>query len=153
MGEWRTWLAGNWFNFIQTLGIMGGFVVAVVTMRRETRSRQFGDYLTVIQQHRELWGEAHRRSDLSRLFHLDVDLVATPVTVAEEEYLNLVIDHFHTGWLLARSGVVLRMDVLEADARAFFRLPLPRRAWEMTRGRRNPHFVRFVEEALKKNGS
>lgn len=153
MGALRTWLAGNWFNFIQTLGIIGGLVVATLTMRRETRSRQFSDYLTMIQQHRELWSEAHRRSDLSRLFQPEVDLVATPATVAEEEYLNLVIDHFHTGWLLARSGVVLRMEVLEADARAFFRLPLPCRAWEMTRGRRDPKFVRFIEKALKKNGA
>lgn len=153
MGALRTWLAGNWFNFIQTLGIIGGLVVATVTMRRETRSRQLGDYLTMIQQHRELWSEAHRRSDLSRLFQPEVDLVATPATVAEEEYLNLVIDHFHTGWLLARSGVVLRLEVLEADAHAFFRLPLPRRVWEMTRGRRDPKFVRFVEKAMETNGA
>lgn len=50
MGAWRTWLEGNWFSFIQTIGIIGGLVVAVVTMERERRSRQLGDYLTMIQR-------------------------------------------------------------------------------------------------------
>ena len=102
----------------------------------------------MIQQHRELWSEAHRRSDLARIFQPDLDLIAAPVTVAEDEYLNLVIDHFHTGWLLVITGVILKANVLAADAHAFFSLPLPRRVWDMTRHRRDPAFVRFIEEGL-----
>ncbi len=153
VGIFTAWLEQHWFNLVQTLGIVASSLLATVTLRRESRARRLGDYLTVIEQHRELWSEAHRRPDLARLFQPELDLIAAPVTVAEEEYLNLVIDHFHTGWLLARSGVVLRLEVLEADAREFFRLPLPRRVWEMTRGRRDPKFVRFVEKELKTNGS
>ena len=153
MGISSAWLEQHWFNLVQTLGIVASSLLATVTLRRESRARRLGDYLTVIQQHRELWSEAHRRPDLSRLFQPDVDLVATPSTVAEEEFLNLAIDHFNTGWLLARSGVVLRLEVLEADVRAFFRLPLPWRTWEMTRSRRDPRFVRFVERALKADES
>lgn len=153
MGALRTWLAGNWFSFIQTVGIIGGLIVAVVTMRRDTRSRQIGDYLTMIQQHRELWSEVHRRPELSRILEAEVDLVAAPSTVVEEEYLNLVIDHFYTGWLFATRAVVLRLEVLKADAREFFQLPLPRRVWDLTRDRRDPRFVRFVELALKADDS
>lgn len=148
MGTWRTWLEGNWFSVIQTLGIISGFGLAVITLRRESRSRQIGDYLTMIQQHRELWSEVHRRPELSRILEVEVDLVAAPVTVTEQEFLNLVIDHFYTGWLLATRAVILRLDVLKADAREFFRLPLPLRMWEMTRARRDPAFVRFIEKAL-----
>ena len=148
MGTFTAWLDQDWFNLVQTVGIVASSLLATVTLRRETRARRLGDYLTVIQQHRELWSEAHRRPDLARLFQPEMDLIAAPMTVAEGEYLNLVIDHFHTGWLLVNDRVVLKAQVLAADARAFFSLPLPRRVWEATRHQRDPQFVRFIEEAL-----
>ncbi len=150
MGTFTAWLDQDWFNLVQTVGIVASSLLATVTLRRETRARRLGDYLTVIQQHRELWSEAHRRPDLARIFQPEIDLIAAPVTVAEEEYLNLVIDHFHTGWLLVNDGVVLKAEVLAADARAFFSLPLPRRVWDTTRPQRDPLFVRFIEEALRR---
>lgn len=149
MGIFTAWLEQHWFNLVQTLGIVAGSLLATVTLRRETRARRLGDYLTVIEQHRALWSEAHRRPDLARLFQPELDLIAAPMTVAEEEYLNLVIDHFHTGWLLVNDGVVLKAEVLAADARAFFALPLPRRVWDMTRHRRDPAFVRFIEKGRR----
>lgn len=151
MGTLAAWIDQNWFNLAQTLGILGTSVLATATLRRDTRARKLGDYLTVIGQHRELWSEVHRRPDLARLFQAKVDLIATPATVAEEQFLNLVIDHFHTGWLLVNEGVVLKAAVLSADAHAFFSLPLPRLAWMSTRHERDPAFVRFIEEAMKEH--
>ncbi len=150
MGKFLAWLDQNWFNFVQTLGIVATGLLATLTLRRETRARRLGDYLTVVNQHRELWNDAHRRPELARIFQTEVDLVAAPLSVAEEEYLNLVIDHFHTGWLLANGGVVLKTKVLAADARAFFSLPLPRRVWDGTRAQRDPAFVRFIERAVSR---
>ena len=149
MGELQTWLNQNWFNVIQTLGIIATGLLAILTLSRETRARRFGDYLVVVNQHRELWREAYCRSELARVFQPDVDLIAAPVSVAEEEYLNLVIDHFHTGWLLARERVILRTEVLAADACHFFTLPLPRQVWESTLQGRDPKFVQFIKEALR----
>ena len=149
MGKFLAWLDQNWFNLAQTLGIVATGLLATLTLRRETRARRLGDYLTVVSQHRELWNDAHRRPELARIFQAEVDLVAAPMSVAEEEYLNLIIDHFHTGWLLATSGVVLKAKVLAVDAQAFFALPLPRRVWEKTRPGRDPAFVRFIEKALR----
>ena len=149
VGTFLAWLDQNWFNLAQTLGIVGGGVVATLTLRRELRARRMGDYLTMVSQHRDLWSEVHRRPDLARLFEAEIDLVAAPITVAEEEYLNLVIDHFHTGWLLATNRIVLKAEVLAADAREFFSLPLPRRIWDKTRRERDPLFVQFVEDALR----
>ena len=31
----------------------------------------------------------------------DIDLLLAPITHEEEEFLNLVIVHYHTGWMLA----------------------------------------------------
>ena len=128
---------------------MASGLMATVTLRREARARRMGDYLTVVTHHRELWSEAHRRPDLARLFQTEVDLVGAPVTVAEEEYLNLVIDHFYTGWVLVNDGIVLKAKVLAADTRAFFSLPVPRRVWDETKPQRDPAFARFVEKSLR----
>ena len=99
-----------------------------------------------MQQHRELWSEVHRRAELHRILQRTVDLIAGPVTVAEQEYLNLVIVHFHTGWQLAREGTMLKLKTLGADARGFFNLPLPKFVWEQTKSTRDPQFVKFIEK-------
>lgn len=145
MGEWLGWVNREWFNGVQTLGIVGGLALAAIAARRESKARRIEDYLTLAGQHRELWTDAHARPDLARIFHRELDLVATPITVAEMEFLNLVIVHFHTGWLLGNQGGLLRLDVLSADAKDFFSLPLPRKVWEETRHFRDPGFVHFIE--------
>jgi len=63
---------------------------------------------------------------------------------------SLVISHFQTVWLVARSGGLLTLHELAVDAGDFFRLPLPRIVREETKKYRNQQFVRFVERALKK---
>ena len=67
-----------------------------------TNARKVSDLLTLTAQHRELWNEVYRRPELSRIFATAADLVANPVSVAEERFLNEVIVHFNTGWHLAR---------------------------------------------------
>ena len=61
--------------------------------------------------------------------------------------MNLAILHFHTGWLLAREKVVLSLDLLAADAKNFFQLPIPRKVWKMNRHFQEPKFVKFIAKA------
>jgi hypothetical protein len=143
------WLNQNWFNLIQTLGILGSIWLTIASLRRETRARKLGDYLTLAGQHRELWSEAHRRPDLARIFQSELDLVAKPISVAEEEFLRLVIVHFSSGWLLARDDFVISLEVIAADVRGFFSLPLPRAIFERARESTDPAFVAFVDQALR----
>ena len=82
----------------------------------------------------------------------EVDFLASPISLAEEEFLNVVIVHFQTSWLLAREGAMLTLDVLVADVRWFFSLPLPRAVWQQTREFRDPLFVEFVENAVHGEG-
>lgn len=143
-----TWLSQNWFNAVQTLGIVGSSYFTLTVLRRDLRSRRVADYLALTQQHRELWSELHRRPELARVTHVEVDLLAAPISEAEEEFLMLAFNHFHTGWLLVRQGGLISMKTLSADARAFFSLPLPRTVWEQTKHSRDPEFLRFIDQAL-----
>lgn len=142
------WLNQNWFNAVQTFGIVGSTLLAVFVVLRDSRARRSADHLALTAQHRELWSELHRRPELARVGQAEVDLVAAPISVAEEEFLMLALNHFHAGWLLVKQGGLVSLEVLAADARAFVQLPLPRAIWERTRHARDPKFVQFVEKAL-----
>jgi len=146
------WVEQHWFSAIQTLGIVGGLLFTLAAARRKAKSRRTSDYLTLTSLHRELWSELHRRTDLARIVQPTVDLVGAPISVPEEEFLMLVINHFHTGWLLFREGGLLPLDVLAEDAGAFISLPLARLVWDKTKAPRDPRFVEFVEAALSGAG-
>ena len=146
------WLNDNWFSLLQSAGIIGGLLFTGLAARREARSRKTSDILTLLEQHRELWSEIHRRPELARVILPEVDLVASPLSVPEERFLNLVIVHFHTGWQLAVDRVVHTPEIMAADVRGFFTLPLPRAVWEQSKASRDPEFVRFVDTALADGG-
>lgn len=150
MGAVLAWIEENWFSLAQSAGIIGGICFAAVGLHRDARARRISALLSQAEQHRELWAEAHRRPELGRVVQPVVDLVAAPLSVAEREFVNVAMVHFHTSWLLSRGGSLLTPDVLTSDARWFFDLPVPRAVWEETKHLRDARFVRFVEGALRR---
>lgn len=130
------------------MGIIGGFYLAAASYKRDTRSRDKSDLLSLLEQHRELWNSLHRQPELNRILLHDVDFLEKPITTAESEFLNLVFVHYHTGWLLAKQGLGNSLKTLSKDAKDFLSLPLPRCAWNYTKETRDPAFVTFVERAI-----
>ena len=158
MAGFSSWLEGNWSNAVAAAGIIGGLVFTganlmytAASFRQQAKAKETDNIFALKQQHAELWGQAERRPELSRILLPDADL-AQPITVAEEEFLNLVAVHFETGWEMAKEGTMLTHEVLARDLRGFFALPLPRAVWEKTKATRNPRFVRFVERAIDASG-
>jgi hypothetical protein len=142
------WLDQNWFILLQSLGIIGGLCLTSATVRRDARAREATNRLSLLEQHRELWKELHQRSDLFRVRRQDVDLVAQPISTVEREFLNLVIVHFHTGWLLSAAGSTNSPEAMATDVRTFFSLPIPRAVFEETKVLRDRAFVEFVESCF-----
>ena len=105
--------------------------------------------LMISDHHRDLWEGVHQRRELGRIFRADTDTQATHVTLVEEEFTNLAIVHFLTGWRIAKAGGITTLEELAADVREFS-LPLPHAVWEKTKSSRNARFVRFVDRALGK---
>ena len=147
-----SWGEVNWFNLIQTAGIMGSLGLTAAAAVREAKAREIENLLTIGEHHRELWSGAYQRPELARIFKTNADAVATPATVAEEEFLNLVIVQYQITWSIAKTGGLVTLKELAADMRGFFSLPLPRVVWEKTKNFRNRQFVRFVERALEPSG-
>ncbi len=143
------WIYDQWFPILQGAGIVGSLIYGGIALQRDIRSRQISDLLKLTDQHRQLWREVHRRPELARVLQTDVDLVAHPITTAEEEFLNMVIVHFSTGWEVARRGGLVSPEALVMDARDFFQRPMPKAVWQKTKPYRSPPFVEFVEGSRK----
>ena len=141
LGEWAT---NNWFSLLQSLGIVFGLLFTATAIRRDAAARRASDLLSLSERHQELWSELYRRPELRRIRSKEVDLVAEPVTPAEEEFLKLVFVHFHVGWLVARRGALVPMEAVKQDVRTFFSLPIPKIIWKAVCDSTDPKFVEFV---------
>ena len=149
MTEGASWVEQNWFTLIQTAGIIGSLLFGAFAARREAKAREFENHLKITALHRELWSGVTNNPSLARVVEQNPDIVRSPITLAEQEFLNLAINHFQTGWRFAKSGSLVGLDEMTSDVRNFFSLPLPRAIWEKSKSYRNPRFVGFVESALK----
>lgn len=143
------WAKDNWFSLLQGVGIVSGLFFTALSARREAHTRRITNLLSLTQQHRELWTHLLVSPDLKRVAKTEADLVSEPVSLVEEEFLNLVIVHFHTGWKLARLGPEVSLLELRKDARNFFSRPVVRAVWEQTKANRDCRFVQFVDECLE----
>ena len=148
MAGFDAWAEANWFNVIQTVGILGGILLAAAAANREAKAREIQNLLTISEHHREVWTELLKTAELKRVLQPDADIVKDPFTLREEECANLVLVQFLKAWRIAESGGLLTLKELARDVRGFLSLPLPYAVWEKTKENRNQRFVRFVEKAL-----
>ncbi len=111
-------------------------------------SRRLSNLLALKQEHRELWNTIHASPELSRILNLETDLLAHPMTSAEQVFLRQVIVHVATSWELMREGTPLDLSAFRNDVGQFFRLPLPHQEWQTIRRSQKREFVTFVETAV-----
>lgn len=143
-----SWLDGNWFNLVQTVGIVGSLLMAAGAASREAKAREIENILTLSGHHQSLWSSIAEKPELQRIFNNNPDALTNPVTVNEELALNEIFAHYLTGWRVASAGGITTLRELSDDVADFFALPLPHAVWEQTKKHRNKRFVRFVENAL-----
>jgi len=149
MGGIRVWADFNWFNLVQTAGIIGSLWFAAAAAVREAKAKEIENLLVIADHHRELWSKAYEQPELERIFQTNADIAAEPVTIVEEEFLNLVLVQYQITWCIAKAGGLVTEKELAADLRGFLARPLPRAVWEKTKSDRNSQFVWFVEKALR----
>jgi hypothetical protein len=143
------WGSDNWFSIVQTLGIVLGLLFTAASFCKDGQARQLSNLLAMAERHRSLWSELQKCPELSRILKKKVDLSNAP-TLAEREFLNLIIIHFETGWRVAKTTDREELKNFKIDVGEFFSLPLPRAVWEMTKTSHNPQFAGFVEQAIER---
>ncbi len=149
MASFDGWLEANWFDIVQTVSIVLGLLFTGISLRRDTRSRQLESLLALKEEHRELWSLIHDNPQLSRIFQPEVDLIASPMTDAEEIFLRQMIVHFAVSWELHREGTPFDLGAFRRDAAKIFSLPLPKLAWERALDAQDSKFAEFIQRALK----
>jgi hypothetical protein len=148
MADFSSWVQNNWSSAVGSAGIIGSLWMGIAAAHREAKAREIQNVLRLSEHHHELWNSLNRRPGLDRIRRTDAEVLVDPLTTAEQEFINLAIVHYLTGWRIAEAGGITTLTELAADVRGFFCLPLPHAVWEKTKQYRNQRFVRFVDRAL-----
>ena len=142
------WIAQNWFDFLQTVGIVGGLVFTGIALRTETKVRRVENLLTITEGHRKIWAEFYERAELKRVLDENANIHDHEITREEEIFVNFVIFHLNSVFYARKSGLVFKLDGLRRDVRWFLLLPIPGSVWTKTKALQNDDFVAFVESCL-----
>ena len=143
------WLAENWLNLIQSVGIIGGCLFTAAAMKADRKSRQVGNLISITAQNRDIWSEFYARPALARVIDESVDLAKTPVTPAEQLFVQQLILHLAATWRAMEEGEFMHLQGLEADIKSFFSLPIPKFVWKTAKQYQDKDFVEFVDMASR----
>src|SRR5438034_8286191 len=109
------WLTGNWFDLLQSLGIIGGFVISTWSLRSETKTRRVNNLLAITKGHRDVWTEFYRRPELKRVLAERADLNRDVITDAERDFVTVVILHLNCVFYARKSGLLFKLEGLRRD--------------------------------------
>src|ERR1051325_34805 len=91
-----SWIAQNWFDLLQSVGIVGGLIFTAVSLRTDARVRRVSNLLTITARHRDLWTRLQERPELARVLSRDVDLQRDQISGAEELFVTFVVLHLNS---------------------------------------------------------
>jgi hypothetical protein len=135
----------NWFDLIETVGIVGGLCFTAISLRSETKTRRIANLLTITANHREIWKEFLNNPKLARVRDAGADTIKQPVTDAERVFVTFVILHMSSVFHAMSDQLVVKVEGLRRDIAQFFSLPITREVWDKIKVLQNDEFVAFVE--------
>ena len=139
------WVRANWFDLLQSVGIIGSLLFTAISLRIDAKVRRVGNLFEVTKQHREIWTALYSRPDLKRVVDASADPSGHSVTDEEELFVNLLILHLASNYQAAKAGMFMLPAELTADIAAFFSLPIPHAVWDKMKSFQDREFVAFVE--------
>jgi hypothetical protein len=142
-------LFANWFEILSAIGITGGLIFNGLAQRSDDKSRRVSNLIAITSNHREIWKEYSRRSDLARVTQAQVDLESAPVTPPEAEFINWLVQQANTVFVARKEKQLPEMEGVERDISIFFRLPLAQAVWSERRQFHNRDFVKFMTDCIE----
>jgi hypothetical protein len=124
------WIAGNWFELVQTAGVAGSLLFAGLALRADTKVRRTEVMLSLTKAHREIWQKLIDQPSLNRVRETEPDLDGEPPSQEERRFVQLVILHLATVRQAVAEGSFEPSAGMDADVRRFLALPIPRRVAE-----------------------
>src|SRR5580700_7475111 len=104
--EGPRWIADNWVNLLNGVGVIGGLFFTAISLRSGTKTQRIANLLTITTNHREIWKEFSRRPELARILDASADVTQKPITPDEAEFVNFVILHLSSVYYAMKDGIV-----------------------------------------------
>src|SRR5438034_661476 len=106
------WIGEHWFELLQTVGIISGFLFTCYTIRRDDRARRISNLIAVKQQYREIWTELYKRPQLFRVLKKNVDLHEQPISDEEWLFVKMLILHLDAVHRAMKAGMFVTLEGL-----------------------------------------
>lgn len=150
--EWPKWLASNWLDIAQTIGVVFGLLATAYTLRAETKSRRVSNALALTQNHRELWSMMLKEPTLKRVLTEKGNLKGLPPTLEEELFVQMLILHVRTALKARETELEFADEDLATDVQRLFELPIPNAVWKKTKPLQSAALADLIEGS-KGNGN
>ena len=145
------WFTEHWFDLLQSVGIIGSFLLAAYTTWKDAKARRIGNSIAINDQHRKIWKDIYEHPELARA--LDIEADAKDISIGEEMFITTIIAHLSTVFRAMKHGEFVTLEGLQNDVREFFTLPIPRVVWEKLKPFQDVSFSNFVENCLHPAGA
>lgn len=132
-------------DLLNAAGVVGGLLFTGYSLHSEIQTRRIANLLTLTESHRDVWRELIRDSRLQRILEPHPELELQPVTLEEEVFVNLVIQHLSIVFHTLRDDLTIPPEGLRRDVWQFFSLPIPEAVWNKVKVLQNDAFVAHVE--------
>lgn len=110
----------NWFELLQTFGIIAGFLLARYSTVEEAKQRRITNRWEITSHYREIWSLRFSHPDLNRIDETIVDLTVKPVTSEEKLFVRMLILHLANCFRTAKAEMFTLPDEITADIQNFF---------------------------------
>ncbi len=68
-----SWFSEHWFDLLQSVGIIGSFLLAAYTMWTDAKARRIGNSIAINDQHRKIWKDIYEHPQLARVLDAEAD--------------------------------------------------------------------------------
>ncbi len=143
----ETWVSQHWFDLLQSIGIISGFIFTAHSIRKDAEARKIANMIAMADHHHAVWKEFYKRPDLSRVLDKQVLLDVKPITDEEMLFVRMLILHLDAVHRAVKAKMFVEVEGLRNDIRMFFSLPIPKSVWEEVKSFQDGDFVRFVEDS------
>lgn len=103
----KEWFATNWFEFLQTIGIIATLFFTGITYVKNIKVTKATAILNITHAHRELFGNIYNSAKHRRVFERDIKITFEEITAEEYRFASMLIMHFQESYLCEISGVAL----------------------------------------------
>lgn len=142
-----SWLDANWFNLLQTVGIIITLAIAISGSRAAANATKGANLASMIASNREIWSQLITTPQLQSVMRQDMS-PGEKVTYEEREFVKQVIQHGGVSYELARIGGIDPMEGVRGDFYKTFNLPVFRQVWDEIKVYQGSGFVAFVEDCI-----